>query len=199
MPRLHSEPPIALTERATESLDFIRSTMARSAPFTAVPGRGGVAMGVVGLAAAWVSLAQPTTRAWVAVWVVAAAVASSVGFASMWHKARAAGMPLWSAAGRRFAQAFVPTLAAGAALTAAAVVEGRESHLPGTWLLLYGAAVIAAASASVRVLTMFGAMVMTIGVAALALPPRWGTLCLAIGFGVLHIVFGFIVARHHGG
>jgi hypothetical protein len=173
--------------------------MARSAAFTAVPGRGGVAMGIVGLGAAWLAPQQPTARGWLAVWVVAATVAASIGLASMWHKARAARMPLWSAAGRRFAQAFVPTLAAGAALTAAAVVEAREAHLPGTWLLLYGAAVIAAASASVRVLTAFGAALMTLGVAALALPTEWGTVCLGIGFGALHIVFGVIVARNHGG
>jgi uncharacterized membrane protein HdeD (DUF308 family) len=188
-----------LSEHATESLDFIRSTMARSASFTAVPGRGGVVMGVVGIAAAWMSSSQPSSRAWLVIWVVAAAFASSVGLASMWRKARAARMPLWSAAGRRFAQAFVPALAAGAAHTAAAVAEGRETHLPGTWLLLYGAAVIAAASASVRVLTAFGAALMTLGVVALVAPPRWGTLCLGIGFGVLHIVFGVIVARKHGG
>jgi hypothetical protein len=198
VPGLHPD-PVALTDRATESLDFIRTTMARSAPFTAVPGRGGMAMGAVGLAAAWMSSQQTTPRAWLAVWIGAATVAVSIGLASMWMKARAAGMPLWSAAGRRFAQAFIPALAAGAALTAAAAFEGREVRLPGTWLLLYGAAVIAAGSTSVRVLTMLGSLLMSLGVVALALPSGSGTLCLAIGFGVLHIVFGFIVARNHGG
>jgi len=192
------ESPVALTDRATESLDFIRSTIARSAPFTAVPGRGGMGMGAVGLAAAWISSGQ-TARAWLTTWILAAAAAVAIGLYAMWRKAQAAGMPLWSAAGRRFAQAFVPALAAGAALTGAAAAEGRESHLAGTWLLLYGAAVIAAASASVRVLTAFGAALMTLGVAALVLPPAWGTACLAVGFGLLHIIFGAIVARYHGG
>lgn len=191
--------PVTLTDRATESLDFIRRTIARSAPFTAVPGRGGMGMGAVGLVAAWISATQPTARAWLATWIVAAAVAVAIGLFAMWRKAQAAGMPLWSAAGRRFAQAFVPALAAGAALTAASAAEGRESHLAGTWLLLYGAAVIAAASASVRVLTTFGAVLMTLGVTALVLPPEWGTFCLAVGFGLFHIVFGAIVARHYGG
>jgi hypothetical protein len=199
VPGLDVDSPVALTDRATESLHFIRTTMARSAAFTAVPGRGGMAMGVVGLAAAFLSWRQSTPRAWLAVWVAAAALAAAIGLASMVRKARAARIALWSAAGRRFAQAFVPALAAGAALTASAAVEGRESHLPGTWLLLYGAAVIAAASASVRVLTAFGAALMTLGTAALALPSQWGTVCLAIGFGALHIVFGVIVARKYGG
>jgi hypothetical protein len=196
---LKAQSPVTLSDRATESLDFIRSTLARSAPFTAVPGRGGVGMGAVGLIAAFIAAKQTAPGAWLLTWIVAAAVAAAIGLFSMWRKAQAAGMPLWSAAGRRFAQAFVPTLAAGAALTAAAALEGRESHLPGTWLLLYGAAVIAAASASVRVLTAFGGALMTLGIAALALPPAFGTWCLALGFGVLHLVFGFIIARNHGG
>lgn len=199
MPGLNRDAPVALTDRATESLDFIRTTMARSAAFTAVPGRGGMAMGAVGLAAAWLSWYQPTSRAWLGVWIAAALIAVSIGLYAMWMKARAAAMPLWSAAGRRFAQAFIPALAAGAALTAAAAFEAREARLPGTWLLLYGAAVIAAGSASVRVLTTLGVLLMTLGVVALALPAEAGTLCLAIGFGVLHIVFGFIVARNYGG
>jgi hypothetical protein len=199
VPGLHAESPVALTERATESLDFIRSTMERSASFTALPGRGGMAMGLVGLAAARLSWNQASPRAWLVVWVAAAALAAGIGLVAMWLKARSAGIALWSAAGRRFAQAFIPTLAAGAALTLAAAVEGRESHLPGTWLLLYGAAVIAAASASIRVLTAFGAALMTLGIVALATPSQWGTLCLGIGFGGLHLLFGFIVARKYGG
>jgi hypothetical protein len=198
VPALNPEPPVLLTEHATESLHFIRTTMARSAAFTSVPGRGGVAMGAVGLGAAWLSWEAPTQR-WLMIWVAAAIVAVSIGLASMHRKAHSNGMPLWSAAGRRFAQAFVPTLAAGAALTANAILEGREERLPGMWLLLYGAAVIAAASASVRVLTVFGGLTMALGALALVLPPVWGTACLAIGFGVLHMLFGVIVARKHGG
>jgi hypothetical protein len=198
VPALNPEPPIALSEHATESLHFIRTTMARSASFTSVPGRGGVAMGVVGLLAAWFSW-DVAVRSWLMTWVAAAVVAVSIGLASMWRKAHSNGLPLWSAAGRRFAQAFVPTLAAGTALTANAIVEGREERLPGMWLLLYGAAVIAAASASVRVLTVFGGLTMALGGAALVLPAEWGTAFLAIGFGALHMLFGAIVARNHGG
>jgi hypothetical protein len=198
VPGSSSNSPAALADRATESLDFIRSTMERSAAFTALPGTGGVAMGIVGLAAAALSWSVQVPRTWLAIWVASAALAAAVGLAAMWHKARAARMPLWSAAGRRFAQAFIPALAAGAALTIAAAVEGREGHLPGTWLLLYGAAVIAAASASIRVLSVFGGALMTLGIVALALPAQWGTLCLGIGFGALHILFGVIVARRYG-
>ena len=95
MPSLHAESPVALTERATESLDFIRSTMERSASFTALPGRGGMAMGLVGLAAAWISWNQAAPRAWLVVWVAAAAQSAPIGLKANWHKATAAGLALW--------------------------------------------------------------------------------------------------------
>jgi hypothetical protein len=190
---------VALSERAAETLEFIRATMARSASFTAVPGRGGMIMGGIALLAAWTSARQASWRGWLVVWLAAAVVAAAIGLEAMRRKARAAGMPLWSETGRRFAQAFVPALAAGAALTVGAVLDGREDRLPATWLLLYGAGIVAGASTSIPILTALGAAVMIVGAAAAVLPTAWGTVCLAAGFGGLQLLFGFIIARKHGG
>ena len=44
--------PIRLPARADDNLRFIRDTMERASTFTAVPGAGGVAMGVTALLAA---------------------------------------------------------------------------------------------------------------------------------------------------
>jgi hypothetical protein len=40
---------------------------------------------------------------------------------------------------------------------------------------------------------------MTVGTLAVFTPPSWGDAVLAFGFGVLHIVFGLIIARKYGG
>ena len=103
---------VALNERAIESLEFIRTTMARSAPFTAVSGAGGIAMGVLALVAAAFARSSSSNEQWLTVWVACAAVAVPVGFVLMRAKARRHDLTLWSAAGRRFAQGFVPAIAA---------------------------------------------------------------------------------------
>lgn len=186
-------------ERAAANLEFIRTTMARSASFTAVPGYGGVLMGGVALVAAWVSSLQPTRGSWLIVWLAAAGVAGGIAVEAIRRKSNRAGIPFWSANARRFAQGLLPSFVAGAALTAAAIVGGHDDLLPAIWLLLYGAGVVAGASASVRPLTALGVAMMAVGVVALMLPPAWGTLCLAAGFGGLNIVFGVVIARKHGG
>ena len=64
MTQLRALPPrrTALHGRAAADLRFIRETMERSAAFTAVPGKGGVVMGVIGCAGAAVASSQTTAR-----------------------------------------------------------------------------------------------------------------------------------------
>ena len=190
---------IALNERAMESLEFIRTTMARSAPFTAVSGRGGIAMGVLALLAAALGRSTSSDEQWLMTWIGSAAVAVPVGFVLMRAKARRYELALWSAAGRRFAQGFVPAIAAGAVLTFALVRIDAIEVVPAAWLLLYGAGVLAGSSSSVPVLAWLGALFMVLGCASLVTPAAWRDLWLGAGFGVLQMVFGIYIARNHGG
>jgi hypothetical protein len=192
------EPLPALHAHAMDNLRFIRRTMERAAPFTAVPGWGGVGIGGVGLAAAAVA-GLPGTARWLGIWLGAAVVAAGIGVATMARKARAAGSTVASQAFRRFALAYVPPLAAGAVLTAVALEGGLTARLPGCWLLLYGAAVAAGGALSVRVVPVMGLAFMVLGAAAFAAPPAWGNAFMAAGFGGLHIGFGLIIARRYGG
>jgi hypothetical protein len=188
----------SLDRQAADSIAFIRHTMARSASFTAVPGWGGVAMGTVGLLAAAVA-SRADAMAWLAIWLGAAAVAVPVGFVAMIGKAHRHAVPLWSPAGRRFAQGFLPSIAAAAILTIVLVREQRFDLLPAMWLLLYGAGVMAGGSASVATLAWTGATFMACGLGAGLTPASWGDAWLGAGFGIAHIAFGFIIARKHGG
>jgi hypothetical protein len=173
--------------------------MERAGSFTAVPGFGGVWMGATALIAAAIAALLPPGWPRLAVWLAEAALAFAIGFSSAARKARRAGAPLLSGPGRKFLAGFLPPLAAGALLTGAMLRSGGEDSIPGMWLLLYGIAVLAGGAASVRPVPLMGASFAALGAAALFAPPAWGDGFLAAGFGVLHIVFGTVIAVKHGG
>jgi hypothetical protein len=182
-----------------DNLSFIRSTMERATAFTAVPGWGGVAMGLTALGAT-VAAEQTSNQAeWLAVWLSASVLALGIGGWAMAIKAQRAGTSVMSYSGRRFVLSYVPPLAVGALLTVVLVRSGLYGALPGTWLLLYGTGVVTGGAFSVRVVPIMGLCFMVLGAAALLGPPAWGSWLLAAGFGGLHIVFGLIIARRYGG
>jgi hypothetical protein len=194
--------PAAVTsfgEHAEESLHFIRRTMERSSTFTAVPGLGGAGMGAIGLAAAVVSANQSSTGRWLIVWLVAAAVALSIGGTAMLRKAARLGAPLAGAVGRRFAISLAAPLVAGAALTWGVWMHDEPALMPAVWLLLYGAGLLTGGLFSVAAVRLLGVAFMALGVAALATPPAWGNVWLGMGFGGLQMAFGLYIARRHGG
>jgi hypothetical protein len=193
------KPTPALHAHADDSLRFIRATMERAASFTAVPGRGGVAMGVTALAAAAISRGAKTPAEWLGIWMAEACLAIAIGTVAMARKARRTGTDLFSGPARRFLLTLTPPLGAGALLTLALERAGLVAMLPGIWLLLYGTAVVTGGAMSVRPVLAMGALFMLLGAAALSSPAAWGTAYLAAGFGVLQIVFGVAIARRHGG
>ena len=189
----------SLQGRAEADLRFIRQAMERSATFTAVPGVGGVAMGVVALVAGAAAGGQASAGRWLAVWLVAAAVALAIGVETMRRKAVRAGVPLTGAAGRRFAVALAAPLVAGAALTAGLWRHDAWALMPPVWLLLYGAGVLTGGAFSVAPLRVLGLCFMAVGAAALVTPASWGNAWLMAGFGALQVGFGWFIARRHGG
>lgn len=187
-----------LHDHAMADLRFIRGAMERAGAFTAVPGWGGMAMGATALAAAVIASRQPTPDQWLHTWLLEAAVAASIGGITMMRKARREESPLWAGPGRKFAMGFLPALATGALLTVALRQAGAMSLLPAMWLLLYGTAVVAGGAFSVRIVPVLGVCFWSLGVGAL-LVPGWADAWLAAGFGAGHLVFGFLIARRHGG
>lgn len=192
-------PPVALRDRAMDNLRYIRETMERSAAFTHVSGLGGVGMGLVALVAAALASRATAPATWLAIWLVAAGVSFALSALMMARKSHAEGVPLLSGPGRRFAWNMIPPLAAGGVLTAALARAGAFGLLPGTWLLLYGVSIVTGGSYSVRLIPFMGGIFMLLGLAALASPAEWGDAYMAIAFGGLHIVFGLVIWRKHGG
>lgn len=189
--------PVALSERALDHLSYIRATMDSSRSFTSVPGWGGVAMGLSALLAAAVAQLEPSL--WLQIWLADAAIAAAIGGWSLRRKAALLGEQIASGVGRRFLLNLSPALLAAAVMTAVLLRGGLADLVPGTWLLLYGVAVVSGGAFSVRPVPIMGVGFMILGAVALLASSNWSNALLAAGFGGLHVVFGSIIARRYGG
>ena len=182
-----------------DNLRFIRETMEGAACFTAVSGIGEMVVGVTALLAAWLASRQPGLRGWFLTWLGEAAIACIITCGAIGWKARRAEISLFTAPGRRFALGLLPPFAAGALLTGILLAVGASGFLPGTWLLLYGTGVVTGGAFSVRIVPVMGLAFMGLGAISFVCPFAWGDALLAGGFGGLHILFGLLIARGHGG
>src|SRR6476660_1482547 len=109
--------PVALSDRAMDNLRFIRETMERSTHFTAVPGYGGMLMGVTAMVAAYIAHTQVYMRDWLVTWLVEACLAFAIGLLAMWQKSKLADTSLLSVPAKKFAFGFTPPLICGIAIT----------------------------------------------------------------------------------
>lgn len=188
-----------LAPNPADDLRFIRDTMERSAAFTAVSGWGQVLLGLTALAAAWLAVLQASPFAWLRIWLAEGLLAAAIGLLSCTWKANRRGLPLFSGPARRVALGLAPPLVAGAFLTFLLFRAGMQSALPATWLLLYGAGIMTGGAYSVAIVPVMGVCFMLLGGLAVLGPVAWGNWFLAAGFGGLHVIFGFLIARRHGG
>ena len=195
----YSPSAVALHARAEQNLDYIRETIRCAGTFTSVPGKGGIAMGVMGGIAAIIASQTDTALEMLAVWVVVAPFAALSGGVFMIAKARRRGAALSGIIARRFFTGFAPPLVVAGALTWLLLAKGAADIVPAMWLMLYGAGAIGGGAFSVRLVIVMGICFVVVGIVSAITPAGWANGWLGAGFGGLDIVFGSIIARNHGG
>ncbi|HEX7081562.1 MAG TPA: hypothetical protein VF329_11160 [Gammaproteobacteria bacterium] len=189
----------SLAALATENLEYIRSTIEAARTFTAVPGKGCIAMGVVGLAAAALESVPALASHWLAIWLTAAVVACASALVAMEIKAQAQGSSLRRAIALRFFLTLVPAFTAGAVLTAALHDTVGRGAIAAIWLLLYGAGMASCGVFSIPAVLAAGFAFMALGSVMFAAPPASAAAMLALGFGGIHLALGAFIVRNHGG
>jgi hypothetical protein len=190
----------SIQEHAFENLRVIRDAMERAGSFTSIPGWGGFIIGLTALGATFIAAARVTEpRAWLNVWLIEAGVASVIGAVTIWRKWRSTATPFMSGAARRFFISYFAPMIAGAILTPTIAHRGAFDVLPSLWLLLYGTAFVSSGAFSIRVIPVMGLCYMALGVVAAMVRLPVGNIILGAGFGLLHVVFGLIIARRYGG
>lgn len=195
--RIEPADPVPIESRALGTLAYIRTSIETSSSMD-VPGIAGIVMGIIGVLTAIAVSFPRVTPHWLTVWPLAAALALVLGGALVARQIVRRGRSLYLGPTRKFLLCLCPALLAGAVLTVVLATSGATLEIPGTWLLLYGCAVLSASTVTTaeiaRLIAIMGALFVALGIFTFALP-RAHTLMLGLGFGVLHIVFGILIGR----
>jgi len=194
-----SSEPVSLHVQAMDNLRFIRNAMENAGSFTAVPGKGGMLMGATALFAAYAAHLSANPSAWLRVWLGEAVLALVIGLWFSYRKAVQNSTPLLTKPFRRFVLALAPSVFAGALLTFVFYQRGLTQLIPAMWLLLYGAGITSGGAFSVRVVPVMGMSFLGLGSLATLAPVKMADPLLALGFGVFHLAFGWVISNRYGG
>lgn len=191
--------PTPIGHGAAEHLRYIRSTIEATQTFTAVPGSGCIAMGLVGFGAAAVERVPGLEGQWFAIWLGAAALAGALALGFMEVKAHRLGLSLRRAVAARFFMTLIPAFTAGGVLTLALLDLVGRDVIAALWLMLYGVGLAACGLFSVPAVLKAGIGFLALGTVALLLPAGAAPWLLAAGFGGIHVGLGIVIRRYHGG
>ena len=188
----------------------IRSIMERSTKFLSLSAASAVLAGVyalAGAALAWrIIYKSPTllyeplkeqliTPETSPLFIIAAAVFLLAAGTATWlsyRKAHAAGQKLWNRAAIRLLVNFALPLLAGGIFVMLLYYRGFYSLMASSTLLFYGMALLNAGNFTFSDIRLLGVSEIALGLLAAALPGQ-GLLFWALGFGVLHIVYGGVM------
>lgn len=196
-------------KEAASELKYIRSMIERASGFRAINGWGVMAVGVVALAAAWVAgrlfagggalygdtsrlLAHRTQVAVAGALVLVVVCGLTVYLSSMWL-ARRRGIPFaFDGAMRRLVFSFSLPLLTGGLFCLALVLQGHYGLTSSVMLLFYGMALVNCHHFSHPLLGVLGCLELLLGLADCFVSTH-ALLFWALGFGVLHLLFGLLL------
>ncbi len=197
MANSRSENTVALDSHALGTLKYIRASIDAASQF-AVPGIAGLAMGALGMVATVTASLPGLSGYWLQIWVAAAIAACAIGVVLI-ARHPVKGSILYRGPARKFVLSLCPSLLAGVIFTVVLWQSAHSALIPGTWLVLYGCAVLSASMMTrvemMRLVALMGALFVAYGVVAFALPEDWHNFVLGFGFGALHLVFGILIGR----
>ncbi|PXV68811.1 hypothetical protein CLV62_10175 [Dysgonomonas alginatilytica] len=188
-------------DRNVDDLRYIRSTMERSTKFLSLSGISGVVAGLVALCGAY--LAYLIMRGELSVTgivlfdllILAAIVlvtACSVGVYFSMRKAKKTGAKFWTPVTFQLIKDAGLPLVTGGLFSLILVYNGYFGMTAATMLIFYGIALVNAGAKTYDDIKILGFCEIVLGLLAGILIGN-GLLLWAIGFGVLHIVYGIVM------
>jgi hypothetical protein len=194
-----------------ETLQDIKRMMERSSRFISLSGLSGVSAGIFALVGAWVAhgwIAAYYTRyngrgyatddfhelKWkfvvLALIVLTAALASSFYFT--WSKARRNKLPVWDHTSKKLLMNLAIPLIAGGLFVMGLLYHNDWRFLAPSCLIFYGLALVNASKYTLSDIRYIGMLEIALGAANMYYE-EYSLYFWAVGFGLLHIVYGLIM------
>lgn len=200
-----------------DTLSDIKRIMERSTRFMSLSGLGGICAGISALAGAWFAqriladyqastgrngydvvaggAGSPAMELFAKLMLVAGLVlvaALAAGFYFTWRKARRQGLPVWDASARKvFVNLAIP-LFSGGLFIAGLLYNGLTGLVAPACLVFYGLALVNASKYTITDIRYLGLAEIALGILGLFNPYN-GLFFWALGFGVLHIIYGTLM------
>ncbi len=189
-----------------QALTDIRSIMDRSTRFLSLSGMSGIWAGSVALAGAFIAKgwydAMPveitavvynsivTRMLLLSVAVFITALIGGIYFT--WRKAKAQNATLWNMASRRMMWQLAIPLVVGCVFVLNFIYNGNEHYVVPACLAFYGLALINGSKYTLTDIQYLGILELILACISLIFPV-WDLYFWALGFGVLHILYGIIM------
>ncbi|PJJ83424.1 hypothetical protein [Mucilaginibacter auburnensis] len=195
-------------------LASIRSLMERSSKFISLSGFSGVLAGIyalIGAAVAYFMLYDGDNRMYsvhasaetalfedviliklVTIAAVVLVFSISTGIILTYQKARRKSQPMWGKASKDLLFSMLVPLLSGGVLIMILLYRGYYGIVAPSTLIFYGLALISASNFTYTDVKFLGLCDVVLGLIAACLP-GYGLVFWALGFGVLHIVYGSVM------
>jgi len=201
-------------EKYIQDLRQIKEIMARSSKFISLSGLAGVAAGIIALAGAWyayrniytesdfygyqvVTISSESIVSILGLGVVILVLAISAGIFFTAQKAKKANQKVWNSQAKRLLINLSIPLVTGGLLCLIFLSRGFIGIIAPLTLIFYGLALVNASKYTHEEIRSLGIMEITLGLIS-AYFIGFGLLFWAIGFGLLHIVYGIIMHYRYG-
>lgn len=203
-----------MNNKHQDDIEHIRSMMERSSRFISLSGLSGVIAGIVALIAAFVSyyliknnggayfgngpisLPAPLLTKLIVTCVATLVIAIFFGVYFTIQKSRRNHQKIWNSLSKRLVvNLFIP-LTAGGIFCIALFYHGHLGLIAPVMLIFYGLALMNASKYTFNDIEYLGYCELILGLISLFLL-GYGLIFWAIGFGVLHIVYGIMMQKKY--
>jgi hypothetical protein len=201
-------------EKYIQDLRQIKEIMDRSSKFISLSGLSGIAAGVIALAGAWyayrniytesdfygyqvVTISSESIASIIGLGVVILILAIGAGVFFTAQKAKKANQKVWNSQAKRLLINLSIPLVTGGLLSLIFLSRGFIGIIAPLTLIFYGLALVNASKYTHEEIRSLGIIEIILGLIS-AYFIGFGLLFWAIGFGLLHIVYGIIMHYRYG-